>query len=60
VTEVKVARALEELGKGNTDLAVQDLTLLRDQNPESAEVRIGLGRAQIARRCGLPGQAGGG
>jgi len=29
---------------------VQDLTALRDQNPESAAVRLGLGRAQIARR----------
>jgi Tfp pilus assembly protein PilF len=50
VIEVKAARALQALGQGQTDLAVQDLTSLRDQNPESAEVRLGLGRAQIARR----------
>jgi len=50
VTEVKVARALEALGQGQTDLAVQDLTALRDQDPTSAPVRLGLGRAQIARR----------
>jgi tetratricopeptide (TPR) repeat protein len=50
VTEVKVARSLQDLGAGQTDLAVQDLTQLRDQNPESAVVRLGLGRAQIARR----------
>jgi tetratricopeptide (TPR) repeat protein len=50
VTEVKVARSLQDLGAGQIDLAVQDLTALRDQNPESAAVRLGLGRAQIARR----------
>jgi Tfp pilus assembly protein PilF len=50
VIEVKVARALQDLGAGQTDLAVQDLTQLRDQKPDSAVVRLGLGRAQIARR----------
>ena len=50
VVEVKVARALQDVGAGQTDLAVQDLTQLRDQNPDSAAVRLGLGRAQIARR----------
>ncbi len=50
VLEVKVARALQDLGQGQTDLATQDLTQLRDQNPDSAAVRLGLGRAQIARR----------
>jgi tetratricopeptide (TPR) repeat protein len=50
VVEVKVARSLQDLGAGQTDLAVQELTQLRDQNPESAAVRLGLGRAQIARR----------
>ena len=50
VVEVRVARSLQDLGAGQTDLAVQDLTQLRDQNPESAAVRLGLGRAQIARR----------
>jgi len=50
VMEVKVARSLQDLGAGQTDLAVQELTLLRDQNPESAAVRLGLGRAQVARR----------
>ena len=52
VVEVKVARALEDLGAGRTDLAVKDLTQLRDQNPNSAAIRLGLGRAQIARRDG--------
>jgi tetratricopeptide (TPR) repeat protein len=50
VTEAKVGRALQDLAGGQTDLAVQDLTQLRDQNPGSAAVRLGLGRAQIARR----------
>jgi tetratricopeptide (TPR) repeat protein len=50
VAEVKVARALQAVGEGQIDLAVQDLTQLRDQNPDSAPVRLGLGKAQIARR----------
>jgi Tfp pilus assembly protein PilF len=50
VIEVKVARALQALAEGQTDLALQDLTQLRDQSPESAIVRVGLGRVQIARR----------
>jgi tetratricopeptide (TPR) repeat protein len=50
VIEVKVARALQALAEGQADLAVQDLTQLRDQNPDSAIVRIGLGKVQIARR----------
>jgi len=50
VVEVKVARALEAVGQGQTDLAVQDLTALRDQNPNSAAVHLALGKAQIARR----------
>jgi tetratricopeptide (TPR) repeat protein len=50
VVEVKVARAVQAVGQGQIDLAVEDLTLLRDQNPSSAQVRLGLARAQIARR----------
>ena len=50
LVEVRVARSLQDLGAGQTDLAVQDLTQLRDQNPDSAAVRLGLGRAQIVRR----------
>jgi tetratricopeptide (TPR) repeat protein len=50
VTEVKVARALQALGEGQADLALQDLTALRDQQPESAPVRLGLGRVHVARR----------
>lgn len=50
VIEVKVARALQAAARGQADLAVQDLTQLRDQNPDSADVRLGLARVQIARR----------
>jgi tetratricopeptide (TPR) repeat protein len=50
VTEVKVARALEAVGQGQIDLGIQDLTALRDQNPDSAAVHLALGKAQIARR----------
>jgi tetratricopeptide (TPR) repeat protein len=49
VLEVKVARALQELRGGNVALAEQDLTQLRDENPESPEVRVGLARAQLER-----------
>jgi tetratricopeptide (TPR) repeat protein len=52
VTEVKVARALQDLGAGRTDLAIRDLTKLRDQDPNSAAIRLGLGRAQIVRHDG--------
>ncbi len=50
VIEAKVARSLQEVSAGQVDLAVGDLTQLRDQNPASAAVRLGLARAQIARR----------
>ncbi len=50
VVEVKVARALQALSEGQTDLALSDLTQLRDQEPNSVAVRLGLGRAQMARR----------
>jgi tetratricopeptide (TPR) repeat protein len=49
VLEVKVARALQELRGGNVALAEQDLTQLRDENPESPEVRLGLARSQLER-----------
>ena len=49
VLEVKVARALQELRGGNQALAEQDLTQLREENPESPEVRLGLARAQLER-----------
>jgi Flp pilus assembly protein TadD len=45
-----VARALAEVAGGQPDLGVQDLMQLRDQNPTSSAVRLGLGKAQIARR----------
>ena len=48
--EVKVARVLQLLREGNSALAEEDLAQLREENPESAEVRLGLARAQLARR----------
>jgi len=50
VVEVRVAGALESVKAGQADLAVSDLMQLRDKNPESAAVRMGLAKAQIARR----------
>ncbi len=52
VMEVKVARALEDLGAGRNELAIKDLNQLRDENPDSVPVRLGLGRAHIAKREG--------
>jgi tetratricopeptide (TPR) repeat protein len=48
--EVKAASALQALGAGQVDLAVSELMQLRDANPESAAVRLALGKAQVARR----------
>jgi tetratricopeptide (TPR) repeat protein len=52
VVDLKLARALQNVGGEQNDLAVFELTRLRDQYPDSAPVRVGLGRAQIARRDG--------
>jgi Flp pilus assembly protein TadD len=50
VVEVRVAGALSLLAAGQADLAVSDLMQLRDKSPESVPVRLGLAKAQIARR----------
>ena len=50
VTEVRVAGALQSLATGQTDVAVSELMQLRDKNPESVPVRLGLAKAQVARR----------
>ncbi len=48
--EVKSAIALDAIRQGQVDLAIQDLTALRDQSPSSAAVRVGLAKAFIAKR----------
>jgi tetratricopeptide (TPR) repeat protein len=50
VVETKVARSLQDVAAGQVDLAVQELTQLRDEHPDSSAVRRGLGQAHIARR----------
>ena len=50
VLEVTVAKALEAVRTGQVDLAIQDLTALRDKDPNQAEVRLGLAKAYIAKR----------
>jgi tetratricopeptide (TPR) repeat protein len=50
VMEVKVARALEDLAAGRNELAIKDLNQLRDENPDSPAVWLGLGRAHLAKR----------
>jgi predicted Zn-dependent protease len=48
--ETAVAGALDFVAAQKADLAVQDLTKLRDAHPDSAVVRVGLARALIASR----------
>jgi tetratricopeptide (TPR) repeat protein len=50
VQEATVAKALEYVKQNQPDLAIQDLTALRDKNPDAAIVRVGLGRAYAAKR----------
>jgi len=45
-----VARALDAVARNQVDLAIEDLTKLRDKQPDAAEVRVGLARALVAKR----------
>jgi tetratricopeptide (TPR) repeat protein len=49
VQEVGVAQALAYLATNQPDLAIQDLTKLREQH-DSPQVRVGLARAYVAKR----------
>ncbi|HEY7412843.1 MAG TPA: tetratricopeptide repeat protein [Vicinamibacteria bacterium] len=55
--EVAVAKALIWVAKNQPDLAVQELTRIRDENPQSALPRVGLGRAYIAKKQADPALA---
>jgi tetratricopeptide (TPR) repeat protein len=48
--QVAIAKALGYVAQGQPDLAIQDLTALRDKHPELAEVRVGLAKALVAKR----------
>lgn len=48
--EVAVAKALSSVAAGQIDDAIRDLTMLRDQNPDFADARVGLAKAYIAKR----------
>ncbi len=48
--DTAVAGALDYVASQQADLAVQDLTRLRDSHPDSVVVRLGLARALIAKR----------
>jgi tetratricopeptide (TPR) repeat protein len=48
--EATVAKALAYVAQNQPDLAIQDLTELRDKNPDLALARVGLGRAYAAKR----------
>ena len=50
VQEVTVATALSLATQGQVDLAIQDLTALRDKNPDLAAARLGLGKALVIKR----------
>jgi tetratricopeptide (TPR) repeat protein len=51
VQEATVAKALGYIARNQADLAIQDLTALRDKQ-DSALVRLGLGRALASKRQG--------
>jgi tetratricopeptide (TPR) repeat protein len=55
--EISVAKALTWLPKNQPDFAVQELTRLRDANPDVAAVRVGLGKAYVAKRQAEPAMA---
>jgi tetratricopeptide (TPR) repeat protein len=57
VQEVAVARGLEMLAAQRVAEAVQVLTRLRDQHPDSAAARVALARALIAQRQATPALA---
>ena len=50
VQEATVAKALVYVAQNQPDLAIQDLTALRDKSPDLALARVGLGRAYAAKR----------
>ncbi len=50
VQEVIVAKALADVAANQIDIAIQDLTALRDKNPDFALARVGLAKALIAKR----------
>jgi len=50
VQEVTVATALGLASQGQVDMAIQDLTALRDKNPDLAAARLGLGKALVIKR----------
>ncbi len=55
--EVAVAKALGYLAAGQADLAIQDLTRLRDESPDFADARVGLAKAYVAKRQADPALA---
>jgi tetratricopeptide (TPR) repeat protein len=44
-----VAQALSDLASGQTDMAIQTLTALRDKEPNLVAARVGLAKAQVAK-----------
>jgi tetratricopeptide (TPR) repeat protein len=48
--EVTVTQALANVAQNQPDLALHDLTRLRDENPRSATVRVGIAKALVAKR----------
>jgi tetratricopeptide (TPR) repeat protein len=50
IQKAQVAKALALLRQNQPELAIEDLTQLSQQTPSSAEIRIGLGRAYLAKR----------
>jgi len=50
VQEVTVAQALSDLALGQTDMAIETLSALRDREPNLSPARVGLAKALMAKR----------
>jgi tetratricopeptide (TPR) repeat protein len=50
VNEVKIARAVDDVRNGRANLAIDDLKQLREEQPRSVEVRVGLAKAYVENR----------
>ncbi|MFI5183012.1 MAG: tetratricopeptide repeat protein [Vicinamibacteria bacterium] len=50
VGEVTVAQAMADLAAGQVDMAIENLTALRDKEPNLVAARVGLARTLVAKR----------
>jgi tetratricopeptide (TPR) repeat protein len=48
--EAVIARALDDVRNGRANLAIEDLKKLRDERPDSVDLRVGLAKAYLENR----------